>query len=170
MIVTNTFLNQLVAWAQNQEEILALYLYGSQTQGRANALSDIDIGVLVRPDLPRSQVWRLEDQWASRWPEYIDIRILNLAPPPFRYEVTAQGQRLWAADVNMVAETESLIWRQYWDIQPRLEQDWKQYVEYVMENKNETERQQYQTTLAKVRAVHQRVREAAANYTKDLQE
>lgn len=95
---------------------------------------------------------------------------LNLAPLPFRYEVTAHGQRLWVANLGIVANLESLIWRQYWDLHPRLERDWEQYVQQVMEQKNEAERQQYQTALAKVRAIHRRVREAGSSYSTDLQE
>jgi len=155
-------LNELNTWAKTQREIVALYLYGSQAQERANALSDLDVAILARPEIPKAQLWRLEDRWAAQWPEYVDLRLLNLAPLPFRYEVTANGQRLWAANAGLVAEVESLIWRQYWDVRPRLEQAWTHFVEQVMEQKDEAERQQYQAALAKVRAVHQRVREAAA--------
>ena len=54
----------------------------------------------------------LEERCAAHWPEALDIRVLNLAPLPFRYEVTAYGQRLRAANLGMVADLESLIWRQ----------------------------------------------------------
>jgi uncharacterized protein len=161
-------LDQLIAWAQTQPEIVALYLYGSQAQGIANALSDVDIAILAQPQLPREELWRLEDRWTSQWPKRIDLRLLNLAPLAVRYEVTAHGQRLWAARAATIAEIESLIWREYWDLRPRLEQDWAQYVEHVRESQYEIERQQYQAALAKVRAVHQRVREAAASYNKDV--
>ena len=163
-------LKELVTWAQAQREIIALYLYGSQAQGRASALSDVDVAVLARNDLSQQQLWRLEDRCVARWPEAVDIRVLNLAPLPFRYEVTARGQRLWAVSPGTVADWESLTWRQYWDLRPRLERDWQQYVKQVMEQQGETERQQYQAALAKVRAVHRRVREAAVGYSTDLQE
>jgi predicted nucleotidyltransferase len=161
-IIVEELLNNLITWAQAQPEIMALYLYGSQAEGRANDLSDVDVAVLVRMDISKSQLWRLEDRWAAGWPEWVDLCLLNLAPLPLRYEITAHGQRLWAADVGIVADVESLIWRLYWDMRPKLEQDWADYVARTMEQKNETEREQYQAALAKVRAVHQRVREAAA--------
>jgi hypothetical protein len=41
-------------------------------------------------------------------PESVDLRVLNLAPLPFCYEVTARGQRLWAADVGKVRLTQKL--------------------------------------------------------------
>ena len=163
-------LKELIAWAQAQQEIIALYLYGSQVQGRTSALSDVDVAAMARGDLSRSQLWRLEDRCAAHWPEILDIRVMNLAPLPFRYEVTAHGRRLWAADPGLVADLESLIWRQYWDLRPRLERDWQRHVKQVMEQQDEAERKQYQAALAKVRAVHRRVREAAGNYTRELQE
>jgi len=46
-------LKELVTWAQAQREIIALYLYGSQAQGRTSALSDVDVAVLARNDLSR---------------------------------------------------------------------------------------------------------------------
>ena len=160
----------MVAWAQAQPEIIALYLYGSTAEGRAGALSDIDVAILARQDLSQRQLWRLEDRCATRWPEKVDIRALNLAPLPFRYEVTAHGRRLRAADLGAVVDIESLIWREYWDLHPRLEREWEQYIQHVMEPQNEAERQEYQAAPAKIRAVHRRVREAAAGYTTDLQE
>jgi predicted nucleotidyltransferase len=122
-------LNELVNWARGQPEILALYLYGSLAEGRADSLSDVDVGILVKLDISMRRLWELEDHWLARWPEHIDLRVLNSAPLSFRYEVTACGQRLWAADVGTVADIESLIWRQYWDFRPKLEQDWGYYVE-----------------------------------------
>lgn len=161
-------LNDLMAWVRTQPEVIALYLYGSQAEGRANVLSDLDLAVMVRPDLAQSQLWRLEDRWAAQWPAAVDLCLLNLAPLSLRYQITAQGQRLWTADVNRVAEIESLIWREYWDMHPKLEQDWIQFVTKVMEQKDEAEQEQYQAALAKVRAIHQRVREASAGYTGDV--
>jgi hypothetical protein len=96
-----------------------------------NLLSDVDVGILVSPEISTPRLWRLEDQWLVQWPEPIDLRVLNFAPLSFRYEVTARGQRVWAADLTTVADMESLIWRQYWDFRPKLEQDWEHYVEHI---------------------------------------
>lgn len=113
-------LDQLTVWARTEPDILALYLYGSYAEGRAHALSDVDVAILARVDLSKEQLWELEKRCAVRWPESVDLRVLNLAPLPFRYEVTTRGQRLWAADVGQVADWESLTWRLYWDLRPRL--------------------------------------------------
>jgi predicted nucleotidyltransferase len=170
MTDVKSILDQIVAWARTQPEIIALYLYGSVAADRANRLSDVDVAVLARDDLSRQTLWQLEGRWLARWPESLDLRILNLAPLSFRYEATAHGQRLWAADLDLVSDWESLTWRQYWDLRPLLERDWQRYVRRVMERQDEAERQQYQAALARVRAVHRRVREASAEYTVDAEE
>jgi predicted nucleotidyltransferase len=162
--------DRLVIWAQTEPNILALYLYGSHAEGRAHALSDVDVAILAREDLSQEQLWELEKRCSVQWPESVDLRVLNLAPLPFRYEVTARGRRLWAADMGQVADWESLTWRLYWDLRPRLERDWRGYVQHVMEQKSEIERQQYQTALDHVRAVHHRVRETATDLSDDASE
>jgi hypothetical protein len=48
---------------------------------------------------------------------------------------------LWAADPGAVADLESLIWRQYGDVRPRLERAWEDYVQQVVEQQSEFERQ-----------------------------
>jgi predicted nucleotidyltransferase len=167
MIEKEATLDQLVAWAQKEPDILAVYLYGSYAEGRENALSDVDVAILAREELTKEQLWRLEKSVSAKWPESIDLRVLNLAPLSFRYQVTARGRRLWASDVGRIADWESLTWRLYWDLRPRLERDWQQVVRRVMEKKDEAERQQYQAALDHVRAVHRRVSETTKDYSGD---
>ena len=167
MTSTKAILDQLVAWAQTEPDILAVYLYGSYAEDRANALSDVDVAILAREGLAKEQLWQLEKSSSAQWPESVDLRVLNLAPLPFRYQATARGRRLWASDVGQIADWESLTWRLYWDVRPRLERDWQQVVRRIMEQKDEAERQQYQAALDHVRAVHRRVREASTDFAGD---
>jgi len=118
-----SLLDQLIARVRTEPDILALYLYGSQAEGLANRLSDVDVDVLARDDLTQQQLWQLEARWLEPLPESLDLRILNLAPLSFRFEVTTRGQRLWATDWGQVADWESLTWRRYWDQRPLLERD-----------------------------------------------
>lgn len=153
---------RLIAWAAAQEAILALYLFGSLVEGRANVLSDVDVAVLAQYGLAKEHLWHLEDQWSAEWPEWVDLHVLNLAPPAFQFEVITRGQRLWARDVSDVAEYESLTRRRYWDLRPMLERDWAAFRDRLLEQQDEAERKQYQEALAKIRAVHRRVREASS--------
>lgn len=153
---------RLTTWAADQAEMDALYLFGSQVEGRTHATSDVDIAVLARLDIARERLWRLEDRWAVAWPEQVDLHVLNLAPIPAQFEIITHGRRLWQRSLERVAEYESWVRRRYWDLEPWLERDWQAFVQRLWEQRNDTERQEYQAALAQVRAVHRRVREATA--------
>lgn len=133
---------QVVTWARLQPEIVAVYLYGSVAEGRANALSDLDIALLVRPELSKQEIWRFEDRWSALWPEKIDLRVLNFAPTTFQFEVTTRGQRLWCVNASVVAEQESLIWRKYWDDEPRRNEEMQAHQRQVAEARSATEQQE----------------------------
>jgi predicted nucleotidyltransferase len=154
-------LAELIAWANSQPEIVALYLYGSQAEGHANALSEVDIGVLVQRDIPRESIWRMEDRWASVWLDRVDLRVINLAPVDFRFEVITRGERIWEGDLDQVAEVESLIRRKYWDIKPLLDRDWAAFRAGLAEKRSESERIEYQKTLEKIRSINRRAGEAS---------
>lgn len=114
-------------------------------------MSDLDVGLLLRSELSKQEVWRLEDNWASFWPEVVDLRILNAAPLPFQFDVIHHGQRRWSADANLVTEQELLILRNYQEEKPRLKQEWDALVRQVTEARSAAEQKEYQSTLEKVR-------------------
>jgi predicted nucleotidyltransferase len=159
--VLDDLVQNLAAWAVGQAAIDALYLFGSQAEGRARAHSDVDIAVLTGRDVAKEHLWRLEDRWAAAWPGQIDLHVLNLAPIPAQFEVITRGQRLWQRSLERVAEYESWVRRRYWDLEPRLERDWQAFVARIQEQRNDAERQEYQAARAHVGAVHRRAREAA---------
>lgn len=159
----DALIERIVKWAKEQPEILALYLYGSVAEGRTHALSDLDLGLLLRPELTKQEIWRLEDRWSALWPETVDLRVLNQAPIAFQFDVITRGQRIWFADSGPVAEQESLIYRKYWDEEPRLKEEADAYMRRIAEARSITEQQEYQSTLEKIRGVHRRVRKEATD-------
>ena len=169
-MTSNTFVNQLVTWAKNQEDIEAVYLFGSSIAGRTNALSDVDVAVVARQGIEKQKLWRLEDRWSSQWPEWVDLSVLNLAPIDFQFEVITKGRRLWTRNMAQNAEYESWVRRRKWDLDTLIEQDWEIFARRQWEQRHETERAEYQNTYSQVRAIHQRVREASSTYDTDVSE
>ena len=160
--------SQLVEYLAGRSEVLAAYLYGSHAEGRANALSDMDIGVLIRDGLAEERLWRLEDALAADLgrvlhTDQVDLVVLNLAPLRIRYEVITRGKVLYSADDGARADFESYSLRRYWDFQKYLAEYDRCFLTRIKEAMDETERRQYQDTFAKVRAVHRRVKEAASS-------
>jgi predicted nucleotidyltransferase len=108
MATIEDLLQRLVAWAQTQPDVCALYLYGSYAEGRANALSDVDVAVLAREGTSREQLWALERRSTARWPESVELRVLHLAPLPFRYERYASRNALGFSSSSSTTTIHSL--------------------------------------------------------------
>jgi len=161
-------MSQLAEYLTGRSEVLAVYLYGSHTEGRASALSDIDIGVLIKDGLAEEHLWQLEDAIAADLrhvlhTDKVDLVVLNLAPLRIRYEVITRGEVLYSADDGARADFESYSLRRYWDFEKYLEEYDRCFLSRIKEALDETQRRQYQDTFAKVRAVHRRVKEAAGS-------
>jgi hypothetical protein len=62
----NTFVSQLVAAAEGDPQIVGLVDYGSSSQGRADAWSDVDVALFVR-DADLGQFEASWKQWASQF-------------------------------------------------------------------------------------------------------
>ncbi|MCB0229671.1 MAG: nucleotidyltransferase domain-containing protein [Anaerolineae bacterium] len=165
VFVADDITSRLTDWAASQSDIDALYLFGSQVEGRTHAASDVDVAVLARRDSVAQELWRLEDRWAASWPDWVDLHVLNLAPIAVQFEVITSGRRLWQRSQNRVAEYESWVRRRYWDLEPLHEREWHSFVETLWEQRNDAEREEYQDSLAQVRSVHRRIREASASNT-----
>ena len=162
--------SQLTGCLESRSEVIAVYLYGSHAEGRANALSDMDIGVLARDGLARERLWEIEDALAADLgralrTDNLDLIVLNLAPLRIQYEVITRGEVLYSADDGARADFESYSLRRYWDFKKYLEEYDRCFVTRIKEAMDETQRRQYQDTFAKVRAVHRRVKEAAESYS-----
>lgn len=162
-------MSQLTEYLAGRSEVLVAYLYGSHAEGRANVLSDVDIGVLIRGGLPEERLWRLEDAIAADlrrvlYTDKVDLTVLNLAPWHIRYEVITRGKVLYSVDDGARADFESYSLRRYWDFEKYLEEYDRCFLTRIKEAMDETQRRQYQDTSTKVRAVHRRVKEAADSH------
>ena len=83
--------------------VIAMYLFGSQAEGRAHRESDLDLGVLLRWDVYPSARERFERRLllpgelaVHRMP--VDVIILNDAPPTLAARIVTEGQRLFCGD------------------------------------------------------------------------
>lgn len=166
---TGELTSQLAEYLTGRSEVLAAYLYGSHAEGRASALSDIDVGVLIRDGLTEERLWRLEDALAADLrralhTDQVDLVVLNLAPLRIRYEVITRGKVLYSVDDAVRADFESYSLRRYWDFERYLEEYDRCFLTRMKEAMDETQRRQYQDTFAEVRAVHRRVKEAAGSW------
>lgn len=102
------------------EGLIAAVLYGSAAEGLP--FRDLDIALVVDREIwPAQEDWerenRLADQLVSLSPFPIDVRVVNDAPPGFRYHVTL-GRPLLVRDEEAYADFLERTWDLYFDFAP----------------------------------------------------
>lgn len=106
----------------HSDEVVAIYLYGSMVEGVANALSDVDLVILLREPLKRDAfdiqidatvaLQRLFDQET-------DVQVLTRATGlPFLEEVFKYAQSIAVNDAHYAAIYRSVMTMQIIDFQP----------------------------------------------------
>lgn len=109
------------AYFSNQPEVVAVYLYGSFARGTNNALSDIDIAVMVE---------KFDETTSKRHIEFIgammdifktddvDVQILTMDSPPAIALAMIKGQVVYCRSVALKAAIEAVILSRYQDFAP----------------------------------------------------
>jgi len=105
------------------ERIVLAYLFGSQARGRIGPTSDYDVAFLVDGAVTHNERYRWAhelSQLVGRQP--VDLVILNTAPVELRYNVIAEGRRVYEQDVAARVEFEANTLSLYGDMRPMLRQ------------------------------------------------
>lgn len=91
----------------------AIYRFGSWGTAAERPDSDIDLAVLPHAPLDPVQRWELAQKLASLARRDVDLVDLLRASTVLRMQVVANGQRLFTADVNAVAQFEDTVFSSY---------------------------------------------------------
>jgi predicted nucleotidyltransferase len=103
--------------------VVLAYLFGSQAEGTAGPLSDVDVAVLLGPQVEREQWFQtqldLTDKLMSLFHRNkVDVVILNQATPVLAYEVVCSGQVLYEAEPGTRVDYEVAALRRFADTEP----------------------------------------------------
>jgi predicted nucleotidyltransferase len=103
--------------------VVLAYLFGSQAEGKAGPLSDVDIAVLLGPQVTREQWFQVQlDLMGALMSLFhrddVDVAILNQATPVLAHEVVQSGQILYEARPGIRVEFELATLRRYVDTEP----------------------------------------------------
>lgn len=102
---------------RERDEVVFAYLFGSIARGRYSGMSDVDIGVYLRPDLPQEEVFRIHVELASELSFRdlrVDLVILNEASLKLAFEVI-KGKLLLSRDECLRKEFVYRTIREYLD-------------------------------------------------------
>lgn len=117
---------QITNLLKRHKEIMAAYLFGSQTHGITGPLSDVDIGLIFRHRLTKKQDMKLltiihYELALLLKTSFIDL--INLADVPvlLRYRAIFKGQLLFSKDRRVVNQFIFRTVQEFEDFRPHLE-------------------------------------------------
>jgi len=114
-------------------EIAAVYLFGSVVRRVDRETSDLDLGLLLAPEVLEGERHRLLGELAARLegvagPRPIDLVVLNAQGPVFCHEVLLEGRLIYEGDREKRIDFESDTIVRALDFRPTLELATKGYV------------------------------------------
>lgn len=119
----------LAEYFTGRPEIVFAILYGSAAEGRP--FHDVDVAVYVDEaqlggEDRYAYMFALADALEQRVPYPVDVRLINDAPLPFRYNIS-RGRPVFARDAEALANFLSRTWDEYLDFAPVA----MKYLEYL---------------------------------------
>ncbi len=110
-------------FASNPGDAVAVYLYGSVARGTARKGSDVDVGVLLENDPPRTlrgMKLDLEADLESLLEVPVQLVVLNRAPPDLIHRILRDGKLVLDRDRSMRIRFEVKARNEFFDLQPVL--------------------------------------------------
>lgn len=106
-------------------EVLEAYLFGSQTTGRAQAHSDVDVAVYVDERRAVASVYGYAADLGSALiaalgRNDVDVVVLNHAPPLLYHRVLRDGVRILSRDLRATTTREGYALSRYCDWVPQM--------------------------------------------------
>lgn len=127
-------LNLLPAVFKKYPEIQAVYLFGSVASGKANAQSDIDLGILPRNSSLREKKLDILADITARGFNNVDIVFLDTLDIVVKFEVIRHNKLIYRADDFDSGSFFSLTIRQYLDFLPYLNIQCEAYKQRILQN------------------------------------
>jgi uncharacterized protein len=103
------------------EGIAAAWLFGSVARGTAQPDSDVDVGVLLREDPPKTLAgfrFDLEADLGDLLDLPVQLVVLNRAPVDLAFRVLRDGKLLVDHDPSRRIRFEVRTRNEYWDMEP----------------------------------------------------
>lgn len=118
--LTDKRISEMVQYAKNQEDILALYLYGSYGTPDQTPLSDVDLAVLpIRGRLPGNRILEIMSDMMDIGKNE-DINTLDLAAVPITLQmrILESGRLLYSRNEILLADFKEYVIIRHSDFAP----------------------------------------------------
>lgn len=159
MMTEKALVQQIVALLAEQDDILAVYLFGSQAQGKAHRASDVDIAILFVETLTAAQIFErsvaLGTLLESSLPLPLDLIALNRASTLLRFQVLKNGKLVLEKDRAARCLFQMHTMSAYYDAKPYFDYQRTQMMRRIQEQEFGHGYHGYRNTLAEVRKLRQ---------------
>jgi predicted nucleotidyltransferase len=97
--------------------VIALYLFGSRSNGTAKAASDLDLGVLAGTPLPLAELVDLQQRFQEVAAFSVDLVDLRTSEAYLALDIV-RGDRIYCRDGQVADEFELFVMRRAGDLEP----------------------------------------------------
>ncbi len=113
-MLTDSWQTRIIAQIESAyPQAWALYAFGSQVQGEANAESDLDLALLMPHPIDAVLLWEQAQGLAQQLGMDVDLIDLQAASTVFRKQILETAQCLKQWDPVATAHFETLVFSQY---------------------------------------------------------
>ena len=162
----------IAAYLAKQTDVVAGYLFGSVARGQATPRSDVDIAVLLGPELDAQAM--VERQLAlmgaleTFTEREVQVTILNRATPLLAYQVIREGVRLFERNTPARVAFEVAAMKRYFDLQPMLAFQQQALFQRIREVGLGTRARHDRSTLEAAERLRERLEEPSGRRPADL--
>ena len=112
--------SRIISVVSGNQDVLALYLFGSGVQNRLKPLSDLDFGILLSRRFDKKQRFEKQIELIGKFNDFfgtdeIDLVVLNDAPPRASYNIIRDGKLLFLRDKKAVIDFREQVSKYYLD-------------------------------------------------------
>ena len=117
-------LDDIVKKISRNKKVMAVFLFGSQINGRARRDSDVDIAVLTK-NMNENEEWKIP----GIGDEKFEIHIFNKLPLVIQFRVIKEGKLLFVRDEKYLHNVWRYVVSRYLDFQPFIDRFYQRVIE-----------------------------------------
>ena len=109
---------------KGDDNIVFALVFGSQANGQVNQLSDVDIGIFTKDDIPLLRLGRIISALEKVCGKAVDLVVLNdlyERKPNFAFQVISSAKLLFAKDEDLFVDFKKNVFLYYLDAKPLID-------------------------------------------------
>lgn len=117
-------LDKITNVLKGNNNIVFALVFGSQAKGTANRLSDVDIGIFTREDIPLLRLGRIASSLEKVGEKGVDLVVLNdlyKKNPNFAFQVISSAKLLFTKDEDLFVDFKKRVFLYYMDAKPLID-------------------------------------------------